>query len=714
MIVESNPNSKQQQQNHEREYEYEHDDEHEHLHEIDFIIDKDDVSQQSQSSSPSLSSVKKSSTSVQQYDPKHDNDDIDDNIHSDHKDNDNVVVGIDINTSTNTKSSSSRILQSPQKQRIKSLDVAAVVSPSISRRPSTLEIDGILVNSSSKLMSAEETQRLITSSKKYRSYDRLSSSKQTHSSYHDDDDRQVENDKDRARDSDDGTHIHISANTNSSSTVDQDEISEQLLRECLVNDDEDVDVRRTSKFIKQTNNNHYDVNDRDISILIDSPTSESISSLSSPSNQLNDDSTNEHKQDSDLADVESSTNSTTNTRSSTKINMTNYYDDDEDDEEDEPASYSAEETRAGGSLSDGAAPANRRPLRLMSKYRKKIRRNADVGTQLQKFRRIRKHNIEELPVHTNEIDELLYDTGASSEYNPPITKHSNEDTNNTQTYTHAHTQTHTIKHPLKSYRLSAYCTCESYQLSDIIEFLEESESFDGTLTLYGDVLHIRQKALMRDAFIFTYGCVVFFNFSQSKEFEFLRFLKRWEVGTLPAFEIEDFDFSYGNESRVGNDEVILATQSSLEKLSVGFALAQCVKLNIYENRIAKEIEDNKQLPQSLAKYGSIGLSRNEISRRIGKLFIERNNVNLHFDLLDAPEFFWQQDKFKHVYDRLFNYLELGKRVELLNKRLDIIQELFNMLSDQLENSHAHKLEWIVIWLIVLEVLISVVKDVMGV
>jgi hypothetical protein len=109
----------------------------------------------------------------------------------------------------------------------------------------------------------------------------------------------------------------------------------------------------------------------------------------------------------------------------------------------------------------------------------------------------------------------------------------------------------------------------------------------------------------------------------------------------------------------------------------------------------------------LRRTGSVGLSHNAISRKIGKLFIERNNgtpgsaaglmrsacppplcvcclpaVNLHFDVLDTPEFFWEQDKYKNVYDRLHGYLELTKRVELLNKRLDIMKELLDMLADE--------------------------------
>ena len=105
-------------------------------------------------------------------------------------------------------------------------------------------------------------------------------------------------------------------------------------------------------------------------------------------------------------------------------------------------------------------------------------------------------------------------------------------------------------------------------------------------------------------------------------------------------------------------------------MQVSFALAQCVKLSVYEERISQEMEENKRLPMTLARSvnsscfpriltlfvvvgsvvrrtGSVGLSHTAISRKIGKLFIERNNVNLHFDVLDTPEFFWEQVLHSH-------------------------------------------------------------------
>jgi uncharacterized Rmd1/YagE family protein len=47
------------------------------------------------------------------------------------------------------------------------------------------------------------------------------------------------------------------------------------------------------------------------------------------------------------------------------------------------------------------------------------------------------------------------------------------------------------------------------------------------------------------------------------------------------------------------------------------------------------------------------------------------------------------------------------RVEVLNTRLDMMKELLDMIQQQMQNEHARKLEWIVIWLIVVEVFLEV-------
>ena len=46
------------------------------------------------------------------------------------------------------------------------------------------------------------------------------------------------------------------------------------------------------------------------------------------------------------------------------------------------------------------------------------------------------------------------------------------------------------------------------------------------------------------------------------------------------------------------------------------------------------------------------------------------------------------------------YLELYARTDVLNKLVDMLRELLEVLQQRQDNSSAVKLEWIVIWLIV--------------
>ena len=54
-------------------------------------------------------------------------------------------------------------------------------------------------------------------------------------------------------------------------------------------------------------------------------------------------------------------------------------------------------------------------------------------------------------------------------------------------------------------------------------------------------------------------------------------------------------------------------------------------------------------------------------------------------------------------------MQVERRVEVLNKRLDLIKELFDMLASELHTSHSNTLEWIVIILILVEVFFQILE-----
>jgi uncharacterized Rmd1/YagE family protein len=52
------------------------------------------------------------------------------------------------------------------------------------------------------------------------------------------------------------------------------------------------------------------------------------------------------------------------------------------------------------------------------------------------------------------------------------------------------------------------------------------------------------------------------------------------------------------------------------------------------------IDETKMIPDDIAQTGKVGISRKEVMKHIGELFILRININLQGSVLDSPELMW--------------------------------------------------------------------------
>jgi len=257
----------------------------------------------------------------------------------------------------------------------------------------------------------------------------------------------------------------------------------------------------------------------------------------------------------------------------------------------------------------------------------------------------------------------------------------------------------------------AYCTAASYKIKPLFEVL----STNYKATLYRDVIHVETEfnGASGDVFFFPYGSVVFWGFPEEEELKLLDDVRDLREQPLDEIEKDEFTFLYGDYSKVVADEIVLTNREPLTKLAISHGVAQSVKLISFETLIQKTYNSTKSLPEDLARRGKIPLSKKEIRRKMGELFIERNSINLHVDVLDVPEFFWEYPELEPLYRMIANYLDIQKRVDSLNHRLDVVHELFQMLGSELNHQHSSRLEWTIIWLIIIEVVLTLLRDVFG-
>lgn len=259
-------------------------------------------------------------------------------------------------------------------------------------------------------------------------------------------------------------------------------------------------------------------------------------------------------------------------------------------------------------------------------------------------------------------------------------------------------------------RCAGYCTAAGYDTARLFQFLQVT----GTSQLFRDVIHTQPKddqGIKRDIFYFPYGVVVFWGFPEEEEKEILNILKKFEREPISRIEVDEFSYAYGEKMAIDFDEIILHKKDALTKLSVSYAIGQSVKLTVFEETIAKTIEQTKYLPKNLASKGKIPLSRKETSQKMGELFLERNYINLHSEILETPEFFWEHSKLEPIYRRTSLYLDVVKRVELLNRKLNLVHELFEILGNELNHQQSSRLEMTIVVLIVIEVVLAVLKDI---
>ena len=163
-----------------------------------------------------------------------------------------------------------------------------------------------------------------------------------------------------------------------------------------------------------------------------------------------------------------------------------------------------------------------------------------------------------------------------------------------------------------------------------------------------------------------------------------------------------------NRTILRNDVIILNKDSAKERLALSYGIAQSAVLAVFESRVDDTQESTKWIPESLARTGKCDIDSVQLGKMIGSVFVIRHEVNLYHDILDIPDFFWNEERYEPEYKLMTSYLEIDHRVTVLNTRVDMLRELLEVLQGQLDNAHGSNLEWIVIWLIVVEVVLQVV------
>lgn len=216
--------------------------------------------------------------------------------------------------------------------------------------------------------------------------------------------------------------------------------------------------------------------------------------------------------------------------------------------------------------------------------------------------------------------------------------------------------------------------------------------------------------------IFRYGIVVLIGLSPLEEDEFLRALRPRIYNAYPALEDEsavievtpDKDDHIPPGGRIG-----LKSLAPERLLVVADTLSKSMALAREEREVARVLDRIEPMALSLAETGRTRGRRREMLRLIGQSLHVQHRMSGRVAVEEKPDVLWDRPDLERLYARLEDEYELRERAAGLTRKIEVIRETAQALTDLIDTERSLRLEIAIVALIVIEVLFAVWQFLQG-
>jgi uncharacterized Rmd1/YagE family protein len=208
------------------------------------------------------------------------------------------------------------------------------------------------------------------------------------------------------------------------------------------------------------------------------------------------------------------------------------------------------------------------------------------------------------------------------------------------------------------------------------------------------------------AVLFRYGVAVLIGFTAEEEAAFLQKISTRVVGRLGVAEEENafVEIAAGAEDQISAGGPIALGDMSLPRmLIVADALAKSVALASDERDVTKVFGVIEPFAAELAAHGRTRRNRTEILKLVGNALLVQHRVSGRVAVAEKPDALWDRPDLERLYARLEDEYELKERVETLDRKLAVIADTAETLSDIIDTRRSLRLEIIVVLLIAIEI-----------
>jgi len=205
--------------------------------------------------------------------------------------------------------------------------------------------------------------------------------------------------------------------------------------------------------------------------------------------------------------------------------------------------------------------------------------------------------------------------------------------------------------------------------------------------------------------IFRYGVVVLFGMTPLQEDEIIQSLAGRIIGRYARREQETTQIEIAPDK---DEQIAPSGTISLKALLPEYALiiADAIATNVIlahdERNVSAVFDVIEPLARELADHGRTPGGRRTILKHIGNALLVQQRVSGLVAVAEKPDVLWERPDLERFYAKLEDEYELKERADLLTRKLTVISNTGQALSDIIDTERSLRLEQIIIALILLE------------
>jgi required for meiotic nuclear division protein 1 len=206
-----------------------------------------------------------------------------------------------------------------------------------------------------------------------------------------------------------------------------------------------------------------------------------------------------------------------------------------------------------------------------------------------------------------------------------------------------------------------------------------------------------------------FGSLVFWNCPEALQTELLREASVARGANLGAEKLEDtLEVLVGQAVNTVTFNEVGLRELTLDKLKIiSLALAQSVALDHVEHEVAIALAKFYPVVSELRDQGRLRLTETEVLKAVGFAQGVRSAVLANLTLFDKPPETWESEILERLDSQLYDFFDLEERLSAINQKMSYFSEMNATLMNLLNHRKSMRLEWIIIFLILIEVVIFV-------